>query len=92
MVPLGHPLTAGDYRPLSVRIQLPGARFVGQTGKSVGVPVRCGPCDKAAGAGAHIAPSLWWVRRRHSAVCWCRRALTAERRFQVRAETPPPAS
>jgi hypothetical protein len=48
----------GDYRPLSVRIQLPGARFVSHTGKSVGVPVRCGPCDKATGAGADKAPSV----------------------------------
>jgi hypothetical protein len=58
MVPLGHPLTAGDYRPLSVRIPLPGVRIVDQTGKSVGLPVRAGPCDKASGAGADIAPSV----------------------------------
>ena len=33
------------------------------------LPVRSGPCGKAGGAGGHIAPSLSWVRRRHSPIC-----------------------
>ena len=80
--PLGHP-RAGDYRSLSDHIQLPGARFVGQAGKSVGVPVRCDTCGKFAAPGLTKRHRFPGCRDDIPALAASTRALTGERKKPV---------
>jgi hypothetical protein len=42
-----------SYRPQRVHIRLPGVLYRGPNVHGYALPVRCSPCGKAAGAGAH---------------------------------------